>query len=109
TSSAPAPGPEPAPPPPNAPAPSSLDAAHEAYLRSDWLTMNDRLRDVLVDRSSTELVRENALELLDKAYEASKGKLPSRFELPPGFAVIKLGSKRGKHPFSTFRTNYLYV
>jgi hypothetical protein len=69
--------PEAAPPPPEtrATTPSALEAAHEAYLKSDWLTMNDRLHDVLVDRTTSPLVKENAVELLDKAYEATNGKL----------------------------------
>jgi hypothetical protein len=89
--------------------PSALEAAHEAYLQSDWLTMSDRLRDVLLDRAASALVRENAFELLDKAYEATNGKLPSRFEKPKGVRVIKLGSSRGQHAWATYRTNFLYL
>lgn len=101
---------DPAPPPETRRAtPSALEAAHEAYLRADWLTMNDRLRDVFVDRASTELVRENAFELLDKAYEATNGNLPSHFTLPPGFQTITLGSMRGQHAWATYRTIFLYV
>jgi hypothetical protein len=89
--------------------PSALDGAHEAYLRSDWLTMNDRVRDVLLDRSASELVRQNAFELLDKAYEATNGKLPSRFALPPGFRALRVGSTRGQHAWATYRSTFLYV
>jgi hypothetical protein len=99
----------PAPEPETRGAPSALEAAHEAYLRSDWLTMTDRIHDVLLDRTSTALVNENAFELLDKAYEATNGKLPSRFEKPKGVRVIKLGSSRGQHAWATYRTSFLYL
>lgn len=89
--------------------PSALEAAHESYLRNDWLTMSDRIHDVLLDRASTTLVKENAFELLDKAYEATHGNLPSRLKLPPGIQVITLGSMRGQHAYATYRTIYLYV
>src|SRR4051794_10682473 len=76
---------EPPPPPAAASAPGALQAAHDAYLEGDFLAVGDRVRDVLLDARSSELVKENALELLDKAYEVQKGKLPLRFVLPPGF------------------------
>jgi hypothetical protein len=100
-----------APPPPveTRSTPSALEAAHEAYLRSDWLTMTDRIHDVLLDRSSTGLVKENAFELLDKGYEATQGNLPSRTTLPAGMRVVTLGSMRGQHAYATYRTIYLYV
>jgi hypothetical protein len=103
--------PDPAPPPPETrgTTPSELEAAHEAYLKGDWLEMNDRLRDALVDRASSPLVKENALELLDKAYEATSGRLPSRFALPAGFQTVTLGSLRGQHQWATYRTIFLYV
>lgn len=107
--SAPAPAPAPAPSETHATTPSALEAAHESYLRGDWITMNDRLRDVLVDRSASSLVRDNAFELLDKAYEATNGNLPSRFALPPGFQVVSIGSMRGQHPWATYRSIFLYV
>ena len=99
----------PPPPPETRSTPAALEAAHEAYLRSDWLTMSDRIHDVLLDRASTSLVKENALELLDKAYEATNGNMPSRYTLPAGIRVITLGSMRGQHAYGTYRTNYLYV
>jgi len=89
--------------------PSSLEAAQESYLKGDWLTMNDRLRDVLVDRSASELVRQNAFEVLDKAYEATNGKLPSRYQLPPFVRTITLGSMRGEHRWATYRTIFFYA
>lgn len=101
--------PETAPPPEARSNASALEAAHEAYLKADWLTMEDRLHDVLLDRTSSELVRENAFDLLDKAYEATSGKLPSRFTMPKGVRIIKLGSSRSQHAWGTNRTNFLYV
>jgi hypothetical protein len=101
-----------APPPPpteTRSTPAALEAAHESYLRSDWLTMSDRIHDVLLDRASTALVKENALELLDKGYDATHGNLPSHLTLPPGLKVITLGSMRGQHAYATYRTIYLYV
>lgn len=103
------PDPTPAPSEARTTTPSALEAAHEAYLRGDWLTTSDRIRDVLVDRASTDLVRENAFELLDKAYEATSGRLPSRYTLPAGFQVVTIGSMRGQHAWATYRTIFLYV
>jgi len=71
--------------------PGALQAAHEAYLDADWPTMGERLRDVLLDPSAGELARENAYELLDKAYEVTSGRLPSRFKLPPEVQFITYG------------------
>lgn len=105
-------GPNPAPAKPaEAPAvaPSSLDAAHEAYLKGDWLGVGDRIRDVLLDRTSGDLAKANALELLDKSYEATEGKMPSRFTLPRGFLAMKLGALRGQHAWSTYRTLFLFL
>jgi hypothetical protein len=66
-------------------APSALIAAHEAYLGGDFVAMGERVRDVLLDSTSEPLAKENAYELLDKAYEANGGKLPAAFKLPAGF------------------------
>jgi hypothetical protein len=64
-------------------APGALDAAHKAYLDGDFIAVTERIRDVLLDPSSGELAKENAYELLDKAYEVQGGKLPSVFKPPP--------------------------
>lgn len=74
-----------------APASGALQAAHEAYLDADWPTMGERVRDVLLDPAAGELTRANAFELLDKAYEVTSGRLPSRFELPPDIQLISYG------------------
>jgi hypothetical protein len=65
--------------------PSGLEAAHKAYLDGDFVAMTSLVRDVLVDASSSRLVKENAYELLEKAYEAQGGRLPSAFKLPEPF------------------------
>jgi hypothetical protein len=71
--------------------PQSLMAAHQAYLDRDFLALGDRLRDVLVDPSASRLVKENAFELLEKAYQTNQGKLPSSFKLPDGCSSMQLG------------------
>jgi hypothetical protein len=79
--------------PPAAPhvVPQSLNAAHKAYLEGDFLTLGERLHDVLLDSSSNDLVKQNAYELLEKAFQTNKGTLPSKFELPPGYRSLHLG------------------
>src|SRR4051812_40811010 len=71
--------------------PASLSAAHKAYLDGDLLGLGDRIHDVLLDPTASSLVRQNAFELLEKAYETNGGKLPSRFQLPAGYSSIQLG------------------
>jgi hypothetical protein len=71
-----------------------LAAAHRAYLEGDFLAFGERLRDVLLDPATTDLARENALDLLDKAYQVQKGALPSRFTLPAGYSGLQLASRR---------------
>lgn len=61
-------------------APSSLDAAHQAYLEGRFVDLAELVRAVLLDPSAGSLAKENALELLDKVYEVTKGRMPSRFE-----------------------------
>src|SRR5207249_4010906 len=74
-----------------APSPRStaLDAAHAAYLQGNFLAMAQRIRDVLTDVKADPLARENALGLLEKAYEEQDGKLPADWKLPRGFEVIR--------------------
>ena len=75
--------------------PGALDAAHEAYLNGDFVAMSERIRDVLLDPGSNDLVKENAYALLDKGYESNKGNLPSRFKLPEGYKEVQYGAVRG--------------
>ncbi len=65
---------------------SALDAAHDAYLAGDWIGLGERIHDVLLDPNAVKLAKENAYELLDKAYEAQRGTLPSTFVLPKSIA-----------------------
>ena len=95
-------------PPATVSTPGTLQSAHEAYLEGDFLALGERVRDVLLDTRSNELVKDNALELLDKAYEAQKGSLPSRFVLPAGFEGIKYGVVRGMNGQSAFFHIFLY-
>jgi hypothetical protein len=83
---------------PSGPSASSgvgLDAAHKAYLEGDYLAMGERIRDVLLDPRSNELVKQNAYELLEKGYEATNGKLPSKLRLPEGYVDLQYGAIRG--------------
>jgi hypothetical protein len=99
----------PAPPPPaTVSTPGTLQSAHDAYLEGDFLALGERVRDVLLDTRSNDLVKENAMALLDKAFETQKGSLPSRFVLPPGFEGIKYGVVRGLSGQSQFFHVFLY-
>jgi len=80
----------------------ALDAAHRAYLEGDWIAVGERVRDVLLDPSSSELVKQNAYELLDRSYEATKGTLPTAYGLPPGFVDLQYGAINGTTPHGTF-------
>jgi hypothetical protein len=84
------------PTPPAAGSPSALAAAHQAYLDSDWIALGERVRDVLLDPGSTELARENALELLDASYASQKGRLPSAVTLPEGFEFLQYETNRSQ-------------
>jgi hypothetical protein len=90
-------------------APSALSAAHEAYLAGDYVEMNERLKDVIVDPRAGELAQDNAFALLESAYEATRGHLPSRTTnaLPASMKVITLGVLNGTHPFGTHRLIFL--
>jgi hypothetical protein len=100
-------------PPPSSPAPTAapgaLQAAHEAWLAGDFIAVGERIRDVLLDPAAGELAKENALELLDKSYEAQNGKLPSRFVFPVGFEAMTLGALRGQSKFGPYRALHLYA
>lgn len=81
---------------------SSLTSAHEAYLAGDFVGMGERIRETLLDSNASQSVKDNAYALLDKAYEANAGKLPSRFVLPAQVENVKLGatfarSQNGSH------------
>jgi hypothetical protein len=88
--------------------PGTLQRAHDAYLEGDFLAVGERVRDVLLDTRANDLVKENALELLDKAYEAQQGSLPSRFVLPPGFEGIKFSLVRDVNGQSASFRTFLY-
>lgn len=96
------------PPPPPAVAPGALESAHQAYLDGDYLALGDRVRDVLLDARSSDLVKENAFALLDKAFEVQKGHLPSRFVLPPGMEGVKYSVVRGQSLQHGYYRVYLY-
>src|SRR5262245_26670973 len=64
--------------------PAALDAAHEAYLVGDWIALVRNVRELLLMPKLDDVARDNALALLDKAYEQNNGELPADFNLPPG-------------------------
>jgi hypothetical protein len=86
-----------APPPPEERT-TALEAAHVEYLQGDFLAMTKRIRDVLADPKSDALVRENALELLEKGYESQAGVLPTDWKLPAGFEGMSYKQIRVANP-----------
>ncbi len=82
--------------------PGALEAAHKAYLEGDYIALGERVRDVILDPTSATPVKENAYELLDKAYEATSGKLPSSFKMPAGFVDLEYGATRGMSPHGPY-------
>ncbi len=75
----------------------ALTAAHNAFLEGDHLTMVKRVRDVLADKNADTMAKDNARELLEKAYEATNGKLPADWTLPAGFEPIAYKQVRQEH------------
>jgi len=88
-------------------APPALVSAHEAYLRGDWVEMNERLEEVIVDPRSGELALDNAFALLERAYEATNGKLPAHAVLPPDVTSMTLGVMNGANPWGAHRLVFL--
>jgi hypothetical protein len=84
--------------PPPASRSSALDAAHADYLEGNFLGVTQRIRDVLTDAHADALARENALELLEKAYGTQNGTLPSDWTLPEGFEGIQYKQIRRSDP-----------
>ncbi len=78
--------------------PGTLTAAHDAYMKSDWIALGERVRDVLLMANAGDLARQNALELLDSAYEINHGSLPSTFKVPSGIEGMAYGQIAGVDP-----------
>jgi hypothetical protein len=99
--------------PPSSPSPTSapgaLQAAHEAYLGGDFIAVGERIHDVLLDPSSGELAKDNALELLERSFAAQNGKLPARFALPDQIGGMELGLMKGQAAHGEYRALYLFV
>lgn len=72
----------------------ALTGAHEAYLAGDFVAMGERLREVLLDPNSSDLAKQNAFELLEKAFEVQGGSLPSAFRPPAGISGIQYACRR---------------
>ena len=90
-------------------APGALRAAHEAYLTGDFVAVGERIHDVLLDPASGQLAKDNALELLDRAYEATNGKLPSRFVFPAGITQMKVSTVRAQNVTSPWQSVFLWM
>ncbi len=88
-------------------APASLEAAHQAYLESNWVAMSERIRDVLLDPSSSDLAKANAYALLDKAYAVQNGTLPASYRLSPEVKWISYETHRGATAYAVFHTVHL--
>lgn len=86
---------------------SALEAAHEAYLDGEYLALGEHVREVLTDPRASALAKENAFELLDKAYEARGGHLPSSFRLPEGFEHVTFGCIHGLGPSGPYYRVFL--
>jgi hypothetical protein len=106
-----APAPERASTPTTSPAGTSatLAAAHEAYLTGDFVGMGERIRETLLDPAASPSERENALALLDKAYEKNAGKLPSRFVLPAQVENVKLAATFSRSRNDTHSNVFLWM
>lgn len=76
----------------------ALTSADNAFLEGDYVTMGKRVKDVLVDKDVDSMAKDNARELLEKAYEATNGKLPADWALPAGFEPIAYKQVRVDQP-----------
>jgi hypothetical protein len=72
----------------------ALTAAHDAFLAGDHLTMVKRVKEVLADDNADAMAKDNARELLEKAYEVTSGQLPADWSLPPGFEPLSYKQER---------------
>jgi hypothetical protein len=79
----------------------ALDHAHAAYLTGDYLGMSLALKEVLSNPPVDADVRDNALALLEKAYEVTGGRIPADWTLPRGLTRLGLGQTRVEEPGET--------
>ncbi len=71
--------------------------AHEAYVAADWPRMTSAIRGVLADGGASAAERANVLEVLEKGYEASEGRLPAEWTLPPEIVRVTLSQQYVAH------------
>jgi hypothetical protein len=72
-----------------------LNAAQEAYLAGDFKTMVTNLKRALEDNPNDALVKENALDLLQKSYEVPGAtEFPVDWRLPDEVKYLRVTSKR---------------
>jgi len=88
----------------------NLVRAHEAYLAGDLRTMADSLHKSLEDHPGDTTVRDNALALLEKAYEtADGGDIPVNWRLPEEITTMRVSVKysarnSGEYNFRVYGT-----
>jgi hypothetical protein len=78
--------------------PAALARAHAAYLADDLVGMERSLHDVLADEAADPDVRDNALSLLEAAYERKGGTLPTDWALPSALDRLEVGQVRVEEP-----------
>jgi len=74
----------------------ALKEAHKAFLKDDYATMTVRLKNVL--ETSDEDAKQNALQLLEKAYEARGGNVPADWKLPSEISRLTFFLRRQRTP-----------
>lgn len=72
----------------------ALARGHKAFLDKDYRSVTGAVRTVLEDQAADATVRQNALELLGKAYGENAGKLPADWRLPAGVTNFKFKQMR---------------
>jgi len=93
-------------PPPTAPAdevqpevtPAALAVAHDAYLDNDFRAMSVAIKHTFLDPAASALSKRNALDLLQKAYEVGRGRVPADWHLPRALKRVKVNQIRKEEP-----------
>lgn len=77
---------------------AALDRAHEAFLARDYASVSSGVRDALADTGTDTIVRKNALDLLAKADDETRGNLPVDWTLPAGVSDMKFTQSLKQEP-----------
>lgn len=71
--------------------PGPIGRAHAAFLARDYGAMANHLKETLADPTSSEAMRQNAVELLEKAYSVKSGSpIPVDWTLPKEITDMKV-------------------